>query len=151
MTHTNRPTIDETLTAFLRMLSGANKSEATITAYRIDLTQFAHFLTETNCTIATPADIRRGDIAEYLSHLGAQGFSGNTRARKFAAIREYFRFLESEGLVTPNPTLGVATPKKEHNGRTALRSDEYTKLLSWQERIRGTTRSCRSSSRPGSE
>jgi len=29
-----------------------------------------------------------------------------------------------------NPTLGVATPKKERGSRTALRSDEYTKLLS---------------------
>jgi integrase len=26
--------------------------------------------------------------------------------------------------------MGVATPKKEHNGRSALRSDEYTRLLS---------------------
>src|SRR5215212_3435904 len=51
-----------------------------------DLSQFAHFLGETNCTIITPADIRRADIAEYLSHLADQGISGNTRARKLAAI-----------------------------------------------------------------
>jgi site-specific recombinase XerD len=130
MTQPNRPTIDESLTAFLRTMSGANKSEATIIAYRTDLSQFAHFLAETNCTISSPADISRGDIAEYLSHLGEHGMSGKTRARKLSAIREYFRFLESEGLVTANPTLGVATPKKEQSGRTALRSDEYTKLLS---------------------
>ena len=78
----------------------------------------------------SPADIRRGDIAEYLSHLAEQGNSGNTRARKLAAIREYFRFLEGEGLVSSNPTLGVATPKKERGSRTALRSDDYTRLLS---------------------
>jgi integrase/recombinase XerC len=130
MQKANQPTIDESLTAFLRTMRGANKSEATIIAYRTDLSQFARFLAETNCTIITPADISRGDIAEYLSHLGEKGFSGKTRARKLAAIREYFRFLEREGLVTSNPTLGVVTPKKEHNGRTALRSDEYTKLLS---------------------
>src|SRR5215218_1646780 len=130
MPQPNRPTIDETVTAFLRTMRGANKSEATITAYRTDLSQFARFLTETNCTIITPADIRRADIAEYLSHLAEQGISGNTRARKLAAIREYFRFLENEGLVPSNPTLGVAPPKKERGSRTALRSDEYTKLLS---------------------
>ena len=128
MTQTNQPTITDTLTAFLRTMHGANKSEATITAYRIDLSQFAHFLAETNITISTPADIRRGDIAEYLAHLAEQGISGNTRARKLAAIREYFRFLECEGLVGSNPTLGVQTPKKERGSRTALRSDEYTKL-----------------------
>ena len=126
----NRPTIDESMTAYLRTLAGANKSAATITAYRTHLSQFAHFLTETNCTISAPADIRRGDIAEYLSHLAEQEMSGTTRARKLAAIREFFRYLESEGVVNANPTVGVATPKKERGGRTALRTDEYTKLLS---------------------
>src|SRR5215211_6864623 len=82
MIQSNRPTTDETLTAFLRTMRGANKSEATITAYRTDLSQFASFLAETNCTIGTPADISRGDIAEYLAHLGERGMSGKTRARK---------------------------------------------------------------------
>jgi integrase/recombinase XerC len=125
-----QPTIDESVIAYLRTLSGANKSASTITAYRTDLAQFARFLAETNCTIATPADVGRSDIAEYLAHLSERGISGNTRARKLAAIREFFRFLETEGLVASNPTLGVATPKKERGSRTALRSDEYTKLLS---------------------
>jgi hypothetical protein len=31
-----RPTIDDTLSAFLRTLTGANKSQATITSYRTD-------------------------------------------------------------------------------------------------------------------
>ncbi len=130
MTDRTQSTIDETITAFLRMLQGANKSAATITAYRIDLNQFARFLTETNCTISTPADIRRGDVTEYLAHLAERGISGTSRARKLAAIREYYRFLEGEGLGATNPTRGVQTPKKERSGRTALRSDEYTKLLS---------------------
>ena len=34
MPKTNRPIIDATMTAFLRTLSGANKSASTITAYR---------------------------------------------------------------------------------------------------------------------
>jgi integrase/recombinase XerC len=130
MPNEKQQTIDETLSAFLRTLSGANKSAATITAYRTDLSQFAGFLAETNCTITTSADVSRGDVAEYLAHLAEQDISGNTRARKLASIREYFRFLEAQGLVAKNPTLGVATPKKERGCRTALRLDEYTKLLS---------------------
>ena len=55
MTQTKRPTIDESMTAFLRTLSGAAKSASTITAYRTDLAQFARFLSETTCTIATAA------------------------------------------------------------------------------------------------
>ena len=130
MTQAKTPTIDESVAAYLRTLSGANKSASTITAYRTDLAQFVAFLQETNCTIASPADVRRVDVAEYLAHLSDRDISGTTRARKLAAIREFFRFLEAEGLVVTNPTLGVATPKKERGSRTALRSDEYTKLLS---------------------
>lgn len=130
MPNTPPPTIDESVTAFLRTLSGANKSPSTITAYRTDLTQFIRFLAETNCAVAAPADVTRSDVAEFLAHLAERGASGTTRARKLASIREYFRFLDAQGLVAKNPTLGVQTPKKERGSRTALRLDEYTKLLS---------------------
>src|SRR5689334_9682926 len=115
MPRPNQPTIEETMSAFLRSLAGANKSQATITAYRIDLAQFSRYLAETNLTIASPADIRRGDIAEYLASLADRETTGTTRARKLSSIREYFRFLEVSGLVEKNPTLGIATPKKERS------------------------------------
>jgi integrase/recombinase XerC len=130
MPNTKPPTIDESVTAFLRTLQGANKSPSTITAYRTDLAQFARFLAETNCTVAAPADITRADVSEFLGHLADRRLSGVTRARKLAALREWFRYLEGEGFVAKNPTVGVDTPKKERGSRTALRSDEYTKLLS---------------------
>jgi site-specific recombinase XerD len=123
-------TIDESVTAFLRTLSGANKSASTITAYRTDLAQFARFLAETNCTVAAPADITRADVSEFLGHLADRRLSGVTRARKLAALREWFRYLEGDGRIAKNPTVGVETPKKERGSRTALRSDEYSKLLS---------------------
>jgi integrase/recombinase XerC len=130
MPKTKPPTIDDSMTAFLRTLSGANKSQSTITAYRTDLAQFARFLAETNCTVASPADITRTDVSEFLGHLADRRLSGVTRARKLAALREWFRYLEGEGLIAKNPTVGVDTPKRERGSRTALRSDEYTKLLS---------------------
>jgi site-specific recombinase XerD len=127
---TTTPTLEDALASFLRGLTGANKSRATITAYRTDIAQFLAFLHETNCTVTTPADVTRLDVAEHLNVLAAQGRSGITRARKLASLREYFRYLEEHELVPENPTLGVETPKKERSGRTALRADEYTKLLS---------------------
>jgi integrase/recombinase XerC len=130
MPNTKPPNIDASVTAFLRTLSGANKSPATITAYRTDLAQFARFLAETNCTVSAPGDIARADVSEFLGHLADRRLSGVTRARKLAALREWFRYLEGEGLVAKNPTVGVETPKKERGSRTALRSDEYSKLLS---------------------
>jgi site-specific recombinase XerD len=130
MTTTNRSTIDDALAAYLRTLAGANKSEATIRAYRTDLAQFLAFLRETNCAIDVAGDVTRTDVEEYLAHLAGRGLSGTTRARKLAAIRELFRFLQGNELVEKDPTQAVTTPKKERGSRTALRPDEYTKLLS---------------------
>jgi integrase/recombinase XerC len=125
-----RPTLDDSLSAYLRTLAGANKSAATIRAYRTDLQQFLTFLAETNCTVNSPADITRADVSEFLGHLADRRLSGVSRARKLAAIREWCRYLEAEGLTAKNPTVGVETPRKERGSRTALRPDEYTKLLS---------------------
>ncbi|MCL5962551.1 MAG: tyrosine-type recombinase/integrase, partial [Chloroflexi bacterium] len=74
--------------------------------------------------------VTRADGSDYMASLGQRELTGISRARKLAAIREYFRFLEGHERIVKSPTTGVETPKKEKNGRTALRPDEYTKLLS---------------------
>ena len=79
-TQPKKPTIDESVIACLRTLTGANKSVSTISAYRTNLAQFVAFLQKTNCTIASPADVTRVDVAEYLAHLAERDISGTTRA-----------------------------------------------------------------------
>jgi hypothetical protein len=54
-----RPNVDESVTANLPRLAGANTCISTISAYRIDLAQFVDFLQQTNCTIASLADVIR--------------------------------------------------------------------------------------------
>src|SRR5262249_2683438 len=88
------------------------------------------YLHATNVSIHTPADVEKVDIVEYFSALAKRELTGIARARKMSAIREYFRFLEGIGVITKAPTTGVETPKREKNGRSVLRSDEYTKMLS---------------------
>src|SRR4029434_3183671 len=67
---------------------------------------------------------------EYLAALARKGLTGVARARKVAAIREYFRFLEGVGVIERSPAAGIDTPKREKQTRQFLRSDEYTKMLS---------------------
>ncbi len=128
-TQTRQYTFQETLTAFLRDLSGKNKSVATCKAYQTDLSQFFIFLTANSVTATAPAAVTKLDISEYLSALAKDGLSGVSRARKLAAIREYFRFLESFSYIGKSPVVGIATPKKEQPTRTALRPEEYLKML----------------------
>ena len=44
------------------------------------------FLQETNCTIASPAEVTRADVAEYLAHHSERDTSGTTRTRALAVV-----------------------------------------------------------------
>lgn len=121
--------LETTLERYLRSLDAKNRSTATIKAYRADLTQFVSWLRGTNVTIDTPEDVERLEITEYLGALSDRGLSGVSRARKLAAIREYFRFAEIEGLVTASPVKGIDTPRVEKRGRNYLTPEEYNRLL----------------------
>lgn len=122
--------IQGSITAFLRSMGGKNRSQATIKAYHADLLQFDIYLKEHNIAATSPQKVTRTDVTEYLSWLGRRGVSGVSRARKLAALREFFRFLEAHDVIAKSPTNGVDTPRKEKNVRAYLQSDEYNKLLS---------------------
>lgn len=108
---------------------GKNRSLLTIRAYRTDIGQFISWLKENNLCAPIPDKVERADVTEYLAQLGQQGIMGVSRARKLAAIREFFRYLEEHGRIEKNPAQGVETPKKERNGRTYLHPEEYRAIL----------------------
>ncbi len=123
-------TLETALQAFLRAMQGRNRGAATIRAYNTDVSQFITWIHQNNLVATAPSRVERQDITEYLAYLAQQGTSGVSRARKLAAIREYFRFLEGHGHIERSPATGVETPKKERNVRTYLRLDEYNRMLS---------------------
>ena len=127
---TTMMTLEEALKGFVRALSGRNRSPATIRAYQTDVDQFIRWIHQINLVIQRSDQVERVDVTEYLAHLGGRRVSGVSRARKLAAIGENFRFLEENQLVAKSPAPGEESPHKERNGRTYLRPDEYTKLLS---------------------
>src|SRR6266702_3672037 len=104
------------LRPFLTYLEGQNVSPQTLKAYRIDLAQCFAIVAELNGTVHAPTQLTRGDIEDYLAELAHRHLSGGTRARKLAAVRMYFRYLVSKGLLVSSPTEGIATPKKEKRG-----------------------------------
>jgi integrase/recombinase XerC len=122
-------TLKKSLAAFLRALEGRNRSSATVRAYQTDLLQFFIWLEENNLAATHPSKVERADITEYLSSLAQRKVSGVSRARKLAAVREYFRYLEAHDIITKSPAAHVETPRKERNLRTHLSSSEYNALL----------------------
>lgn len=125
----NNPTIEQAASHYLRSLEARNRSRATIIAYRTDLGQFGKWLRETNVTVEGPADVERLDVTEYLACLAERHLSGVSRARKLAAIREYFRFCQLEGWIEKSPVEGIDTPRVEKRSRNYLTPEEYHRLL----------------------
>lgn len=122
-------TLEASAAAFLRALDGRNLSKQTIRAYTTDLRQFLAWLAETNGVAARPDQVTRLDMTEYLAHLASRQLTGVTRARKLAALREFFGFLEEVGAVARSPLTGIDTPKREQRGRNFLQPDEYNRVL----------------------
>jgi site-specific recombinase XerD len=118
------------LEQFLSDLSGKNRSNLTICCYRIDVSQSLCWMTENDLLVTHLPDITKSHLSEYLASLSDHGLSGRTRARKLAAIKEYFRFLVGSGAVATSPAETMSAPKRERNGRTYLTPQEYTRLLS---------------------
>ncbi len=114
---------------FQESLQAKNRSPLTVRAYATDLAQFFSWLRANNMVATTPDRIERADIIEYLSSLGQRQLSGVTRARKLAAVREFFRFLENNDYIRKSPAQSVEAPKKEKNTRVYLRPDEYHSML----------------------
>jgi integrase/recombinase XerD len=94
--------------AFLEMMSAERgAAENTLSSYRRDLEdaseQIKGGLAGANTT----------DLRSYLNDIAARGFAATSQARKLSAIRQFFKFLYSEGLRTDDPTGTLDSPRKD--------------------------------------
>jgi integrase/recombinase XerD len=110
-------TLDDALECFLRMLRGRNLSNNTLVAYRADVAQFTRWVESSDISITRVDQVTRNTINDYLAYLAGLGFTGVTRARKLAALRELFRYLVADEVLSVSPTASVGIPKKERKQR----------------------------------
>ena len=112
---------------FLRHLRlGRNASEHTVRAYRTDLVEFLAFLTERGVAVGT---VERLALRSFLARLRERNLSRRTLARKVAALRSFYRFLVSQGVVSQNPTLTVRSPRLPRRLPTVLDETQTVGLL----------------------
>jgi integrase/recombinase XerD len=89
-------------------------SRNTIEAYENDLNQLVGFLEEEAAkggAIKPWTAFDRQSILSYLTNLKERRYAATTVARKVAAIKSFFGFLATEGLVKENPTRDVPSPR----------------------------------------
>lgn len=78
----------------------------TIKAYRADICQYIEAIKP-----LIPQKARTEDIEEYLKKLNDMDVHPKTLSRKISCIREFYKFLQSEKIISENPTNRIRTPK----------------------------------------
>ena len=125
--------MEEQLLAFLSHLKQEyHYSENTVAAYRNDLNQFLDYVEErAGANLTDWASVSEDDIEAYLTFMKhkAQPYASSTIARKVAAIKSFYNFLATQGLVDENPTLEVDSPKVKKRLPQTLTLDEVERLL----------------------
>lgn len=90
------------------LASERGASQNTLDAYRRDLNDFAAYLRSQNAAVS---NARREHVSGYLERLGQAGLSPASRARRLSALRQLFKHLEAEGVISDNPASGARAPK----------------------------------------
>ncbi|MBU9724037.1 MULTISPECIES: site-specific tyrosine recombinase XerD [Bacillaceae] len=116
----------KSFTYFLAMERGVSKN--TIEAYQRDLTQYIHFLQESEA-IEMIDQISQGHIKAYIHHLKSQGKAASTLARTVTSIRAFHQFLLRESIHKSDPTIHIERPKETKRIPSILTTSEVEALL----------------------
>jgi integrase/recombinase XerD len=108
--------VDTCVNEFLEFLSvEKGASGNTIAAYRNDLGQLEEFIVgeieNGNGHLIQWPQVNQSRVMEYILHLKSQSYAEATVARKVAAVKSFFSFLQAEGKLKANPTEQLASPK----------------------------------------
>lgn len=118
--------------------TGLSASPNTVAAYRNDLTQFCQYLLSAPAREADPTEladglswtgITRPRIVGFVVALKDKGYASTTIARKIAAIKSFFHFLYTRGIVAVDPTETLDPPRIDKALPRSLSLSEVSGLL----------------------
>jgi integrase/recombinase XerD len=111
---------------YLRVERGA--SDHTIAAYRADLQQYLDYLHHSNGLISW-AQVDAANLGAYFISLQDRLYASATLARKIAAMKSFFAFLQDEGIVQGDPLAQISPPRIGMTLPNALSVEDVTLLL----------------------
>ena len=106
----------------------------TMTAYRRDLIDAAGFLARQAMPIEQAGDRH---LRDYLNSLSSRGLAPRSAARRLSALRQFFRFLFTEGRRSDDPTTALDRPRQGRALPKTLDEDEVGRLLAAARARRG--------------
>ncbi|MCB1386481.1 MAG: site-specific tyrosine recombinase XerD [Nitratireductor sp.] len=96
--------------SFLEMMSAERGASAnTLAAYRRDLLRYLEFLSARGTQALTCG---AAEISGFLATAAADGMAASTQARLLSSIRQFHKFLFSEGLRGDDPSATVDAPRR---------------------------------------
>ena len=119
------------LEAFLEMLAAERgAARLTLAAYRNDLIDLSGFLAARGIGLDA-ADA--GALHDYIAAAGTRRLAPRTLARRLSAIRQFYRFLLTDGLRADDPTSGLDTPRLGRPLPKVMSEAEVARLIATAE------------------
>lgn len=109
----------------------AESSEHTVAAYQNDLNQFLDFLQHDHLA-GSPTrwtDVTPGAVTAYILDLKEREYAAASVARKVAALKSYFAYLVSRGLITHSPASEISSPRVEKHLPHTIERAKVERLL----------------------
>jgi integrase/recombinase XerD len=122
-----RPFLTERFAEFLELEQGA--SARTQEAYLRDLALLITWATDVH-GVEGPATLTAAHLREWIYAQKDQGRSAATIRRRISAVRTWFRFLLSEGVVRADPSERLESPKGGRTLPDVLTAEEVAELIS---------------------
>lgn len=124
--------MDEHIGHFLNFLSvEKGASGNTISAYKNDLSQFDSYVTgiHGNGRAREWEQLERDFIVDYVLQLKQKNYAEATVARKVAAIKSFFQYMQAEGSIRRNPAESLESPRVGRQLPKPLSVTEVDELL----------------------
>ena len=119
--------MDQEIVKYLKYLNKElNFSKNTIDSYRKDLADFFCFVNRQGIDYLS---INRYDVREYLKYLDELKLKNSTIARRISAIRSFYNYLLSMGIISNNIFNSIRNPKLEKKLPNYLSYEELGDIL----------------------
>lgn len=120
--------MDGLLDSFLNYLAvEKGLSENTLASYGRDVRKFLRFTSDKGVTSA--GDVKYAHILDFLSSLRDEGLTATTVVRSIVSVKQFFRYLLLEKLLTEDPTAHIKTPKMKKGIPGVISLDDVERIL----------------------
>jgi integrase/recombinase XerD len=119
--------VDRLVDRFLTYLVTERRlSSHTVSAYASDLAHLTDYLSKRG--VESWREVDREELSGYFRQ-AVKGLNPRSRARRLAAVRSFFRFLESKDLIDANPAARITFPKMPALLPKVLNGEQVEALL----------------------